>query len=63
MRLANMAYAEMSEAMARGWEAQDSRSPMKIQIERAGVKIEVSPDRIKEVFERDPPAQGDPKRA
>jgi 3-hydroxyisobutyrate dehydrogenase len=62
MRLANMAYAEMSEAMARGWEAQDSRCPMKLQIERAGVKIEVAPDRIKEVFERDPPAQGDPKR-
>jgi 3-hydroxyisobutyrate dehydrogenase len=63
MRLANMAYAEMAEAMARGWEAQDSRSPMKLQIERAGVKIEVDPKRIKEVFERDPPAQGDPKRA
>jgi 3-hydroxyisobutyrate dehydrogenase len=63
MRLANMAYADMSEAMARGWDAQDSRSPMKLQIERAGVKIQVSPDGIKEVFERDPPAKGDPKRA
>jgi 3-hydroxyisobutyrate dehydrogenase len=63
MRLANMAYADMSEALTRGWEAQDSRSPMKLQVERAGVKIEVSPDRIKEVFERDPPAKGDPKRA
>lgn len=63
MRLANMAYADMSEAMARGWEGQDSRSSMKLQIERAGVKIEVAPERIKEVFERDPPAQGDPKRA
>ncbi|MEZ5853366.1 MAG: NAD(P)-dependent oxidoreductase [Hyphomicrobiaceae bacterium] len=63
MRIANMAYAEMSEALARGWEAQDSRSPMKLQVERAGVKIEVDPNRIKEVFERDPPAKGDPKRA
>ncbi|MGD9805978.1 MAG: NAD(P)-dependent oxidoreductase [Hyphomicrobiaceae bacterium] len=63
MRLANMAYAEMSEAMARGWEAQDSRSPMKLQVERAGVKIEVPAAGIKEVFERDPPAKGDPKRA
>ncbi|MBS0241581.1 MAG: NAD(P)-dependent oxidoreductase [Proteobacteria bacterium] len=63
MRLANMAYAEMSEAMARGWGAQDSRSPMKLQIERAGVKIEVKPDTIKEVFERDPPVKGDPKKA
>ncbi|MDX2157903.1 MAG: NAD(P)-dependent oxidoreductase [Hyphomicrobiaceae bacterium] len=63
MRLANMAYAEMSEALARGWEAQDSRAPMKLQVERAGVKIEVDPERIKQVFERDPPAKGDPKRA
>ncbi len=63
MRLANMAYAEMAEGMARGWDALDSRSSMQIQVERANVKIEVSPDRIKEVFERDPPAQGDPKRA
>lgn len=63
MRLANMAYAEMSEAMARGWSAQDSRCPMKLQIERAGVKVEVAPDRIKQVFERDPPVQGDPKKA
>ncbi len=63
MRLANMAYAEMSEALARGWEAQDSRVPMKLQVERAGVKIEVDPKKIQEVFERDPPAKGDPKRA
>ncbi|MGE0765604.1 MAG: NAD(P)-dependent oxidoreductase [Hyphomicrobiaceae bacterium] len=63
MRLANMAYADLSEAMGRGWEGQDSRAPMKLQVERAGVEIQVSPDRIKEVFLRDPPAQGDPKRA
>ncbi|MFV0297670.1 MAG: NAD(P)-dependent oxidoreductase [Hyphomicrobiaceae bacterium] len=63
MRLANMAYADMSEAMGRGWEAQDSRCPMKLQIERAGVDIKVDPGKIKEVFERDPPASGDPKRA
>ena len=58
MRLANLAYAEMSEAMARGWEAQDSRSPMKLQIERAGVEIAVDPKRIEEVLQRDPPATG-----
>lgn len=63
MRIANMAYAEMAEGMARGWEALDSRVPMKIQAERANVKIEVSAERIKEVFDRDPPAQGDPKRS
>lgn len=61
MRLANMAYADMSEAMARGWDALDSRSPMMLQNERAGVEIEVGQERIKEVFERDPPAPGDVK--
>lgn len=63
MRLANMAYAEMAEAMGRGWEAQDSRASMKLQIERAGVKIAVEPERIKEALDRDPPAKNDPKRA
>jgi 3-hydroxyisobutyrate dehydrogenase-like beta-hydroxyacid dehydrogenase len=62
MRIANLAYAELSEAMARGWEAQDSRSPMKLQIERAGVEIAVDPKRIEEVLQRDPPATGNPKR-
>lgn len=63
MRLANMAYADMSEAMGRGWEAQDSRAAMKLQVERAGVAVNVDPQRIKEAFERDPPAKNDPKRA
>jgi len=58
MRLANMAMAELTEALNRGWEKQDSRSPMKIQIERAGVKIEVDKQRIAEVFDRDPPFKG-----
>jgi 3-hydroxyisobutyrate dehydrogenase-like beta-hydroxyacid dehydrogenase len=62
MRLANMAFAEMSEAMGRGWEGQDSRSAMKLQIERAGVEIAVDLKRIEEVLERDPLAPGDPKR-
>lgn len=63
MRLANLAFAEMSEAMARGWDAQDSRSAMKLQIERAGVEIAVDPKRIQEALTRDPPATGDPKRS
>ena len=63
MRIANLAYAELSEGMARGWEAQDSRAPMKLQIERAGVEIAVDPERIKAALERDPPAGGDPKRS
>ena len=63
MRVSNLAYADMVEAMGRGWEAQDSRSPMKLQNERAGVEIAVDPERIKAVLERDPLASGDPKRS
>jgi len=62
MRLSNLAYAEMSEAMARGWDGQDSRAAMKLQLERANVEIAVDIKRIDEVLERDPLAPGDPKR-
>ncbi len=63
MRVANMAYAEMTEAMNRGWEKKDSRSPMQLQLERVGLELKVDPQRIKEALERDPPAKGDPKRS
>ena len=64
MRLANLAYAELTEALNRGWENRDSRSPMLLQVERCGLgKVEVDPKRIQEVLERDPPFGGlDPKR-
>ena len=55
MRLANMAYADMLEGMARGWAARDSRIPMTLQNERAGVKIEVDKRKLDEVLQRDPP--------
>jgi len=61
MRLANMAMAEMTEALNRGWDAKDSRSPMMLQVERAGVKIAVDPQRIAEAFDRDPPYKENPK--
>jgi 3-hydroxyisobutyrate dehydrogenase len=54
MRLANMAFAEMTEALNRGWENRDSRSPMLLQLERCGLKVEVDPQRIQEVLDRDP---------
>jgi 3-hydroxyisobutyrate dehydrogenase len=56
MRIANMALAELSEALNRGWGDRDSRSPMILQQERAGVEIRVDPKRIEEALERDPPA-------
>lgn len=58
MRVANMAMAELTEALNRGWEKQDSRAPMKLQIERSGVKIEVDRQKIAEVLDRDPPFKG-----
>src|SRR5262249_45475185 len=62
MRLANMAFAEMTEALNRGWENRDSRSPALLQLERCGLKVEVDPQRIQEVLDRDPPYSGSPKR-
>ena len=59
MRLANMAFAEMTEALNRGWENRDSRSSALLQLKRYGLKVEVDPRRIQEVFDRDPPHSGD----
>jgi len=61
MRVANLALAELSEALNRGWGDRDSRSPMLLQEERAGVEIRVDPKRLQEALDRDPPASGDPK--
>src|SRR5208283_2679901 len=41
MRMCNLALAEMTEAMARGWGARDSRVVMVLEQERAGVEIAV----------------------
>jgi len=54
MRLANMAFAEMTEALNRGWENRDSRSPALLQLERCGLKVEVDSKRVQEVLDRDP---------
>ncbi|MBV8456334.1 MAG: NAD(P)-dependent oxidoreductase, partial [Acetobacteraceae bacterium] len=48
MRLANLVLAEMTEALNRGWGGRDSRAAMLLQIERAGVAIEVDPERLRE---------------
>ena len=58
MRAANLALAEMTEAMNRGWENRDSRVAMLLQLERSGVEVAVEPDRIKAALERDPPFKG-----
>src|SRR5947208_7248111 len=47
MRICNLALAEMTEAMARGWEGRDSRVVMLLQQERAGIEIAVDPERMR----------------
>jgi 3-hydroxyisobutyrate dehydrogenase len=56
MRLANIALSDLTEAMNRGWGNQDSRAIMKLQVERAGVQIEVDPQRIAEALDKKPKA-------
>ena len=63
MRMANIAYADMVEGTNRGWSARDSRSPMILQNERAGVKIAVDKKRIAQSLERDPPHGAKPKQS
>ena len=59
VRMLTTAHAEMVEAMNRGWSEQDSRSPMKLQIERSGIgEIKADPARIKKVLDEDPPFKG-----
>ena len=56
MRLANLVLEEMTEALNRGWADRDSRSPMLLQEERAGVQVRADEAAIAKVLERDPPA-------
>jgi 3-hydroxyisobutyrate dehydrogenase len=53
MRIANLTYAEMTEALNRGWGQRDSRVPMLLQEERAGVEIKVPAAAIQEILKRD----------
>jgi 3-hydroxyisobutyrate dehydrogenase-like beta-hydroxyacid dehydrogenase len=56
MRVANLVLEEMTEALNRGWADRDSRSPMLLQEERAGVPVRADPAAIARVLERDPRA-------
>ena len=51
MRLANLALADLSEGLNRGWGNRDSRSIMLLQTERAGVEVKVDPQRLTEALE------------
>ncbi|MCZ6533408.1 MAG: NAD(P)-dependent oxidoreductase [SAR324 cluster bacterium] len=62
MRLCNLTLEEMTEARNRGWDALDSRAPMMLQQERAGVKIEVDPGRISASLAADTSTASDPAK-
>lgn len=53
MRLASLVLEEMTEALGRGWGHLDSRAPMLLQEERAGVEIRVDPEAIAAVLDED----------
>lgn len=53
MKQADAAYQDYTEAMERGWTERDSRSPMELQNERAGVTIKASAEAVKEMMSRD----------
>ena len=53
MRIATLTHAEMTEALNRGWGERDSRVPMLLQEERAGVDIKVPAEKIRAILERD----------
>jgi 3-hydroxyisobutyrate dehydrogenase len=55
MRLANLTYAELTEALNRGWGQRDSRVAMLLQEERAGVEVRVPPENVKEILDSDRP--------
>jgi 3-hydroxyisobutyrate dehydrogenase-like beta-hydroxyacid dehydrogenase len=56
MRIANLVLEEMTEALNRGWADRDSRSPMLLQGERAGVRVRADEAAIGRVLAKDPPA-------
>lgn len=52
MQQAESAYALYTEALERGWGERDSRSPMQLQNERAGVRIQVSAEDVQKTLAR-----------
>ena len=50
MRIAELTLADFEEALARGWSERDSRTPMLLQNERAGVSPHVPAETLKEAM-------------
>jgi 3-hydroxyisobutyrate dehydrogenase len=53
MPMADLALAELTQALNRGWSERDSRVAMLLQQERAGVRVAVDQSRIREVLDRE----------
>jgi 3-hydroxyisobutyrate dehydrogenase-like beta-hydroxyacid dehydrogenase len=54
MRVANLALAELTEALNRGWAERDSRVSMLLQEERSGVEIRVPEPALRAALEAEP---------
>jgi 3-hydroxyisobutyrate dehydrogenase len=52
MKHADLAYEDFTAALERGWGDLDSRAPMRLQNERAGVTIKVSAEEVKKTLAR-----------
>jgi 3-hydroxyisobutyrate dehydrogenase len=53
MPMAERAFEDFSAALERGWGDQDSRSPMRLQLERASVHIEEMSEDVRKTLARD----------
>ena len=53
MRFCQLTLEEMNEARNRGWDHRDSRVPMALQVERAGVSIQCDPAAVQAVLDAD----------
>jgi 3-hydroxyisobutyrate dehydrogenase-like beta-hydroxyacid dehydrogenase len=54
MRFANLTFAEMTEAVNRGWGRRDSRATMLLQEQRAGVDIKVPRETLQAILRDEP---------
>ena len=52
MNYAEGAFKDLGEALERGWGDRDSRSPMQLQSERAGVTIKLSAEDVQKTLAR-----------
>jgi 3-hydroxyisobutyrate dehydrogenase-like beta-hydroxyacid dehydrogenase len=56
MRLANMAFEELTEAMNRGWGACNSTVGQLLQVERSGIELPaLDPERVQAILDADKP--------